>query len=163
MRAWFDTRADSEKMLLGVGALTIIAALYFLLVIDPLSQANARLATRVGAARELQGHLVQLADEVKGLGGGAAKARATLPVGASLLTVVTTSAHLSGVQEHTRKMAPVGANALSLYLDDMPFAQLADWLVKLDEQQGIEVERATIEALPIVGTVRADLTLRARL
>ena len=163
MRAWFDSRVDSEKMLLGVGALTIIAALYFLLVIDPLSQANARLATRVGAARELQGHLVQLADEVKGLGGGAAKARATLPVGASLLTVVTTSAHLSGVQEHTRKMAPVGANALSLYLDDMPFAQLADWLVKLDEQQGIEVERATIEALPIVGTVRADLTLRARL
>ena len=163
MRAWFDSRVDSEKMLLGVGALTIIAALYFLLVIDPLSQANARLATRVGAARELQGHLVQLADEVKGLGGGAAKARATLPVGASLLTVVTTSAHLSGVQEHTRKMAPVGANALSLYLDDMPFAQLADWLVKLDEQQGIEVERATIEALPVVGTVRADLTLRARL
>ncbi len=163
MRAWFDSRTDSEKVLLGMGALSLIGALYFLLLIDPLSQANARLAIRVGAARELQGHLVQLAGEVKVLGGGGAKARATLPAGASLLTVVTTSAYGAGVQQHTRKMAPVGANALSLYLDDIPFAQLADWLVKLDEQQGIEVERATIEALPLVGTVRADLTLRARL
>lgn len=162
MRAWFDSRTDSEKVLLGMGALSVIGALYFLLLIDPLSQANARLVTRVGAARELQGHLLQLVDEVKVLGGGA-KARATLPAGASLLTLVTTSAYGAGVQQHTRKMAPVGTNALSLYLDDIPFAQLADWLVKLDEQQGIEVERATIEALPLVGTVRADLTLRARL
>jgi len=163
MRAWFYSRSDSEQMLLGLGALVVTGALYFLLVIDPLMQANARLATRVGAARELESHLSQLSEEVKSLGGGGNKLRATLPPGASLLNVVTTSAHASGVQEHTRKLAPVGANALSLYLDDMPFAQLANWLVNLDEQQGIEVERATIEALPAVGTVRADLTLKARL
>jgi general secretion pathway protein M len=163
MRAWFESRTESEKILLALGALVVVGALYFLLVIDPLSQANARLATRVGAARELEAHLTQLAAEVKTLGGGGAKARATLPPGASLLNVVTTSAHAAGVQEHTKKMAPVGANALSLYLDDMPFAQLASWLVNLDEKQGIEVERATIEALPAVGTVRADLTLKARL
>lgn len=161
MRAWFDARSASEKILLGLGAMTVGGALYFLLLIDPLSQANARLATRVGAARDLQTHLSQVAAEVQGLGGGA-KARASLPAGASLLSVVTTNAHVSGVQDHTKKMAPVGANALSLYLDDMPYTQLADWLVKLDEQQGIEVERATIEALPVSGTVRADLTLRAR-
>ncbi len=163
MRAWFDTRTDSEKILLTLAALVVTGALYFLLIIDPLSQANTRLAIRVGAARELEAHLTQLSAEIKTLGGGAAKLRATLAPGASLLNVVTTSAHASGVQEHTKKMAPVGANALSLYLDDMPFAQLASWLVSLDEQQGIEVERATIEALPAVGTVRADLTLKARL
>ena len=163
MRAWFVSRSDSEKVLLSVGAITVIGALYFLLIVDPLSQANARLTTRVGAARELQAHLKELASEVKVLGGSAGKVRATLPAGASLLTVVTTSAHVSGVQTHTKKMAPVGANALSLYLDDMPYTQLADWLIKLDEQQGIEVERATIEALPVIGTVRADLTLRARM
>jgi general secretion pathway protein M len=161
MRAWFDARSSSEKILLGLAALTVGGALYFLLLVDPLSQANARLAIRVGAARDLQTHLLQVADEVRSLGGGA-RARATLPVGASLLSVVTTSAHLAGVQDHTKKMAPVGANALSLYLDDMPYTQLADWLVKLDEQQGIEVERATVEALPVSGVVRADLTLRAR-
>ena len=163
MRAWFESRNDSEKLLLTLGALVVLGALYFLLVVDPLSQANARLATRVSAARDLEAHLTALAAEMKTLGGGAAKQRATLPPGASLLNVVTTSAHASGVQEHTKKMAPVGSNALSLYLDDMPFAQLASWLVNLDEQQGIEVERATIEALPVVGTVRADLTLKARL
>ena len=163
MHGWFDSRTEGEKFLLVVAAITVLGALYFLLIVDPLSQANGRLATRVGAARELHGHLLQLADEVKVLGGGAAKIRATLPVGASLLTVVTTSALAAGVQEHTKKMAPVGANALSLYLDDMPYSQLANWLVKLDEQQGIEVERATIEALPVAGTVRAELTLRARL
>ena len=163
MRAWFASRSDSEKVLLSAAAITVIGALYFLLLVDPLSQANERLRTRVGAARDLQAHLKQLADEVKVLGGSAKQARATLPAGASLLTVVTTSAHVSGVQEHTKKMAPVGANALSLYLDDMPYTQLASWLVKLDEQQGIEVERATIEALPVAGAVRADLTLRARM
>ena len=160
MRAWFESRTDSEKMLLGLCALVVTGALYFLLIIDPLSQANGRLATRVSAARELESHLIQLSEEVKTLGGGS-KQRATLPPGASLLNVVTTSAHASGVQEHTKKMAPVGANALSLYLDDMPFAELARWLVNLDEQQGIEVERATIEALPVAGKGRADFTLKA--
>ena len=161
MGAWFESRNDSEKLLLSVGALVIAGALYFLLLIDPLSQANARLAIRVSAAQDLEAHLLKLSEQVKNSGGGAQQ-RATLPPGASLLNVVTTSAYTSGVQAHTRKMAPVGANALSLYLDDMPFAQLASWLVSLDEQQGIEVERATIEALPVVGTVRAELTLRAR-
>jgi len=163
MRAWFESRTNSEKLLLSVGALVVLGALYFLLLIDPLSQANARLATRVSAARDLEAHLTQLSQEVKGLGGGAAKLRTTLPAGASLLNVVTTSAHAAGVQKHTKKMVPVGVNALSLYLDEMPFSELASWLVSLDEQQGVEVERVTIEALPITGTVRADLTLKARL
>lgn len=162
MRAWFESRNESEKRLLTFGALVVAGALYFLLVIDPMSQANARLATRLRAAQDLEAHLTTLAGEMKSLG-GAGKQRTTLPPGASLLNVVTTSAHAAGVQQHTKKMAPVGANALSLYLDDMPFNELAQWLVKLDEQQGIEVERATIEARPITGTVRADLTLKARL
>ena len=161
MRAWLENRTRSEQILLACGALTVLAALYFLLLIDPLTQANARLATRVGAARELEQHLQQLAQEVKTLGGGA-QLRATLPAGASLLAVVTTSAHGAGVQQHTKKMAPVGANAIALYLDEMPYTELAGWLVSLDEQQGVEVERATIEALPVTGTVRADLTLHAR-
>ncbi|MCC6710004.1 MAG: type II secretion system protein M [Gammaproteobacteria bacterium] len=163
MRAWFESRNESEKRLLTLAALVVAGALYFLLVIDPMSQANARLATRLSAAQELQAHLSKLADEMKSLGGAASKQRTTLPPGASLLNVVTTSAHAAGVQQHTKKMAPVGANALSLYLDDMPFNELAQWLVNLDQQQGIEVERATIEALPVIGTVRADLTLKARL
>ncbi len=162
MRAWFDSRNDSEKRLLVLCALVVMGALYFLLIVDPMSQANARLATRLGAARELEAHLVEVANEMQSLGGGA-KQRATLPPGASLLNVVTTSAHAAGVQEHTKKMAPAGANALSLYLDDMPFPKLAAWLVNLDEKQGIEVERATIEALPVAGLVRADLTLKARM
>ncbi len=163
MRAWFESRNESEKRLLTLAALVVAGALYFLLVIDPMSQANVRLATRLSAAQELQAHLSKLADEMKSLGGAASKQRTTLPPGASLLNVVTTSAHAAGVQQHTKKMAPVGANALSLYLDDMPFNELAQWLVNLDQQQGIEVERATIEALPVIGTVRADLTLKARL
>ena len=162
MRAWFESRNPSEKRLLTIAALVVVAALYFLLAVDPIRQANARLTTRLGAAQDLEAHLLQLAGEMKSLGGGA-RPHATLPPGASLLNVVTTSAHAAGVQEHTKKMAPVGANALSLYLDDMPFSQLAAWLVNLDEQQGIEVERATLEALPVTGTVRADLTLKARM
>lgn len=81
MRAWFASRSDSEKVLFSAAAITVIGALYFLLLVDPLSQANARLTTRVGAARELQAHLQQLADEVKVLGGSAKQARATLPAG----------------------------------------------------------------------------------
>ena len=67
MRAWFESRTNSEKLLLSVGALVVLGALYFLLLIDPLSQANARLAIRVSAARDLEAHLTQLSQEVKGL------------------------------------------------------------------------------------------------
>ena len=160
MNAWFAARSDSEKVLLTVGALTVAAALYFLLVLDPMSQANARLATRLAAARDLGAHLTEVAAEAESLG-GQAPSRARLAPNASLLAVVTASAKVADVQPHARKMAPVGARALSLYLEDIPYTKLAAWLVSLDEQAGVEVERANIEA-KAPGVVRADLTLKGR-
>ena len=161
MRSWFEQRTRSEKITLAAGLLVVLAAVYYLLLIEPLTLANARLTTQVSAARDLERHLGELAQELAALQ-GAGGVRANFPASSSLLSVLTTSAHAAGLQEYTKKLAPVSTNAVSLVLDDIPFAALAAWLMALDREQGIEVERVSLAAAAKPGVVSAQLTLKAR-
>ena len=161
MRTWFEQRTRSEQITLGVGAVVLLIALYFLAVIEPLTQANAQLLAQVTAAHALEQRLIELSQEIAVLhahGGGGAN----FAPGASLLSVLTTSAHDAGMQQYTKKVAPVGANAVSLVLDEVPFAPLAAWLIALDREQGVEVERISVAATSKGGVVSAQLTLKAR-
>lgn len=162
MRAWLEQRTQSERRLLMLAGLVVAGALYFLLVLEPLNAANARLRTQIGAAGDLDQRLAAMTQELAGLHGGGGP-RKSFPPDAALLSVITTSAYAEGLQEYTRKMAPLGPHVVSLMLEDVPFAALAGWLVKLDRDQGIEVERVAVSAAKHPGLVDAQLSLKARI
>lgn len=162
MRAWLEQRTQSERRLLLAAGLVVVGALYFLLVLEPLNGANARLRTQIGAATDLERRLAAMTQELAGLHGGGAGPRASFPPDAALLSVLTNSAHAEGLQDYTRKMAPLGPHVVSLMLEDVPFAALAGWLVKLDREQGIEVERVAVSAAKNPGLVDVQLSLKAR-
>ena len=79
----------------------------------------------------------------------------------SLLSVVNTTAAQAGTRELTRRINPLGPRAVSLFIDDVPFTDLARWLTTLDSGHGVEVERAVLDATR-PGLVDAQVTLRAR-
>ena len=161
MRAWLEQRTLAEKRLLGTAALVIAGALYFLLVLEPLTGANARLRTQIGAASDLEAHLAAMSQELARLHGGGSTG-ASFPPDAALLSVLTTSASAEGLQAYTRKMAPLGPHVVSLMLEGVPFPALAAWLVKLDREQGVEVERVAVSAAKASGAVDVQLSLKAR-
>lgn len=158
--AWWEARSASEQRLLAIGACAILAMCYFLLVLEPLWLARERALVQVNAERTLAGELATLAAEAATLRGRVDN-RTRFDPGASLTTVINTSAARAGTQAHTRRMTPLGKTGVTLFLDDVPFTELAAWLATLDAQHGIEVERAMLETRQ-PGLVNAQLTLRAR-
>ncbi|MEQ8234260.1 MAG: type II secretion system protein GspM [Gammaproteobacteria bacterium] len=160
MRAWWQARSPSERIVLGAGAAVVLAALYYVLVVEPLALERERLRVRVGAQLALNSELAAAADEARRLRANTDSRRRFTP-GESILSVVNATAARTGTREFLRRINPVGAGAVSLYLDDVAFADLARWLVMLDEGHGVEVERAVLDAVR-AGVVDAQLTLRAR-
>jgi general secretion pathway protein M len=159
--AWISTRSRSERIGLGLLVVVVFGAAYFLLVWEPLSLAHARLVTRVAAEHDLARYLTDVSARARLL-----EARQTprTPYAGdvNLLTFVTAQARAAGVQAYTRKLTPSGADAINLMLENVPFSTLAGWLVALDEEHGVEVERINVSASKAAGLVMAQIMLRAR-
>lgn len=160
MGGWWSARSSSEQRLLVLGAGAILAALYFLVILEPLGLARERLLVQLEAERSLATDLGALTREAARLRANVDD-RVRFDTRASLTTVVNTSAARAGTQRYTRRMTPLGKTGLSMFLDDVPFTQLAAWLTALDREHGVEVERAMFERKR-AGLVDAQLTLRAR-
>ena len=160
MREWWSSRSVSERRLLGVGMGVIACALYFVLVVEPLTAARTRAELRLAAATALGNELEALAAEAAALrqqGDPRTPWRGDQP----LLAVINTSAIAADTQRATRRLTPLGADAVTVCLDDVEFAALASWLLDLDTRYGVAVERASLDRVR-PGVVDAQLTLRTR-
>ncbi|MGR8921206.1 MAG: type II secretion system protein GspM [Gammaproteobacteria bacterium] len=160
MRQWWQSRTDSERVFLGVGAACLLAAAYFVLLIEPLQERRTLSDLRLRAAAALGRDLAGFAGDAVELR-GQVDTRRRFPADASILSVVNRTAGRAGTQEFTRRITPSGPDAVALFLDDVPFDALAGWLVRLDAEHGVDVERAVLERTE-PGLVDAQLTLRAR-
>jgi general secretion pathway protein M len=160
MRQWWQARSASERRMLGLGMVAVGAALYYLLALEPLLLARERIETRLAAERALGAELSALTAEAARLR-LRGDTRRLFDADGSLLAVVNVSAARAGTQRATKRMTPLGASGVTLFLDDVAFADLATWLVALDVEYGVEVERAALDSVR-PGVVDAQLTLRAR-
>lgn len=160
MRAWFDERSRQEQIVLALGAFIALAAFYFVLLIEPLMNANARYATRLKAEQALHAHLQQVQQEATALRARQTSAVSSVPPGA-LMSLLTTTAEAGGVQANTRRVTPLGPNAVSIVVEALPFTTLTTWLIGLRSEHGVEIEQAAITAGTVGGTVDAELSLHA--
>ena len=142
MRNWFNERSRQEQIVLALGACIVLAALYFVVLIEPLMNANDRYATRLKAEQVLHAHLHQVQREATALRARQLSA-ASVPPGA-LMSLLTTTAEASGVQANTRRVTPLGADAVSIVVEALPFTTLTTWLVGLRSEHGVEIEQAAI-------------------
>lgn len=160
MRQWWTARSPSERRLLLTGALIVCATLYYVLLLEPMLQARKRQLTQLSAAQALHATLDDYAAQATELR-ASSDSRQRFDSDASLLSVVNATAAQAGTRELTRRINPLGPRAVSLFIDDVPFADLARWLTTLDRAHGVEVERAVLDATR-PGLVDAQVTLRAR-
>jgi len=160
MRQWWTARSPSERRLLLAGGLVVFTTLYYVLLLEPLLQARERQLTQLRAAQSLQTAIEDYAAQATQLRANS-DSRRRFDSDASLLSVVNATAAQAGTRERTRRINPLGPRAVSLFIDDVPFDDLARWLTTLDRGHGVEVERAVLDATR-PGLVDAQVTLRAR-
>lgn len=81
-------------------------------------------------------------------------------VGESLIVIIDQSARESGLGSSLSGSQPSGQGNLSVELEKAPFDALVGWLARLSQQNGVQIESATIDSAGQPGTVNASLVLK---
>ena len=153
-RQWLENLAPRERNLVYAAAgLAAIAALYFVVVM-PLHGMNARGSARVQKKAADLAWMQQVAPQVL-----AARAGAAASTNESLVVLVDRTGREAGLGNSVRDQSPSGENGLRLRLEGAPFDVVVAWLATLQQQHGVTVEAATIDAATAPGLVNASLTL----
>jgi general secretion pathway protein M len=143
---------DRRTLLVGV---VIAAILVVLVLILPLDHSVSRLQGQVAKKQTDLLWMRNAAPEI------AAAGRVRGNSGESLIVVVDQSARESGLGNSLAGSQPSGPGELSVQLEKAPFDALVGWLARLSQQNGVQIESATIDTAGQPGTVNATLVLKS--
>jgi general secretion pathway protein M len=154
IRQRFEELAPRERRLVYVaGGFVAVAAVYFIFVM-PLQAYSSRAAGRVAQKTADLAWMQQAAPQVM-----AASAAGGSGSGESLVVLVDRTAREAGLGAAVRDQSPNGDNGLRLRLEGAPFDVLVAWLANLQQQYGVTVDSANVDAATAPGLVNASLTL----
>lgn len=154
LRQWLDGLAARERNLVYVAAAVIGLAIVYLAVVLPVTtSASGRAARITQKSADLQ-WMRQVAPQLQAVAaaGGAASNE-------PLVVLVDRTGRQAGLGSAIRDQSPSGEHGLRLRLEAASFDVLVTWLVVLQQQHGVSVDTATIDAGTAPGLVNASLTL----
>ncbi|WP_455202003.1 type II secretion system protein GspM [Kaarinaea lacus] len=160
MKEWYDGLDPRERRILIAGAAVLIIALLYLLAWEPLVK---KISTLEKTNQENQALLVwmeQSAAEAQQL---QAKLKASGPSGRSkgqsLLGTIDRTAKTSKLDKSVKRVQPDGQTKARVWLENVSFDSMVNWLEKLQRQQGIRIVNTVIEKQDDPGLVNARLVL----
>lgn len=117
------------------------------------------------AARDNAGELLawmqaneQTIQRLGNAGGNNATATADKPAdGRALMALVTRSAGEAGLS--LQRFEPSGEDAIRVWLENAPFAEVAAWLERLNGDHGVVIDQAAMDRASEPGRVSVRLTL----
>lgn len=143
---------DRRTLLIGA---VIAAILFVIAVILPLDRRVSRLHEQVTRKQADLVWMRSAAPEIAAAG----PVRNTS--GESLIVIVDQSARESGLGSSLAGSQPSGRGGLNVQLEKAPFDTLVGWLARLSQQNGVQIESATIDTAGSPGTVNASLVLKS--
>ena len=142
---------DRRTLLVG----GVIVAILIVLAILQLDHSVSR----------LQGQVAKKQADLVWMRNAAPEIAAAGPVrsnsGESLIVVVDQSAREAGLGNSLAGSQPSGPGELNVQLEKAPFDALVGWLARLSQQNGVQIESATIDTAGQPGTVNATLVLKS--
>ena len=155
LRARFDSLAERERRLVMIGGAVALVLLVFA-VVAPLERGVSQSAARVTRKQSDLGWMRQM-------GPALAVAPQAAPANPeSLIVLVDRSAREAGLGQALTGSQPSGNGALRTQFEKAEFNRLLDWVAQLAQQQGVQVESASFDAVADVpGTVNAVIVLRS--
>jgi len=154
IRQRFEELAPRERRLVYLAGGFVAAAAIYFIVVMPLQAYSSRAASRVAQKSADLAWMQQAAPQV--MAAGAAGGGGS---GESLVVLVDRTAREAGLGASVRDQSPNGDNGLRLRLEGAQFDVLIAWLVNLQQQYGVTVASANVDAATAPGLVNASLTL----
>jgi general secretion pathway protein M len=146
--------SERDRRVLLVGG-AMAAILFVLAVIMPLDHSVSRLHDQV---TRKQADLVWMRNAAPEI---AAAGPVRSNSGESLIVIVDQSARESGLGSSLAGSQPSGAGNLNVQLQKAPFDALVGWIARLSEQNGVQIESATIDSAGEPGLVDASIVLKS--
>jgi type II secretory pathway component PulM len=156
LRQWLGGLSARERSLVYVGASLLGVAIIYLAVVLPLTSAAAKRAARIEQKAADVAWMRQVAPQVMA---ATAASGGTASSEESLVVLVDRTGRQAGLGSAIRDQSPSGEHGLRLRLEAASFDVLVTWLAVLQQQYGVTVDAATIDAGGAPGLVNASLTL----
>lgn len=149
-----------QQALMVLGIAVFLGLLYFAIWRPAASYHDNAVSSRENAEELLAWMDANRASLQRLSGGvsGASSANVDKPAdGRALMALVTRSAGESGLS--LQRFEPSGNDAIRVWLDGVPFGQVASWLEILNQDNGVEIEQASMDRQNEPGRVSVRLTL----
>lgn len=155
LRDFWNQRAPRERLALGAAVTVIVAAVVYLLLIEPAATGILRLERSLPAARTQAAQLDQLLAEVASL-----KARpqvAVLPP-AEARAALEKSLEAAGLK--AGRIAALADGDLQMTFANVPYAAWSTWLAGAERQLGARAHVVTARATATPGAADIEMVLR---
>lgn len=156
-RAWFDGLAPRERVLVAAAAVMVLVAIVVIGVVRPLAGARAAALAQIEDKQAVLADIERVAARFGPQSGAAA--RQAQPSGESLVVLVDRTSRSRGLAPYLKRNEPDGNASIRLRFENVPFDELAAWLVELQATQGIAVATANADPGDATGRVTANLQL----
>jgi general secretion pathway protein M len=154
VRDWLDNLSARERNLVYVAGGLLALALVYLVLVMPFQVSGKKLNARVQQKSADLAWMQAAAPQAVAAAGVAQSAG-----GESLVVLVARTAREAGLGESLRDQSPDGDAGLRLRIEAASFDTLVTWLGSLQQQYGVTIDSATIDAAA-PGLVNATLSLK---
>ena len=161
MKAWLESLAARERIMVIVGATALVLFLLYALIWSPVRSGYLDLQESVAVKRDTAVWMQESAQRLAQL------KRSRGPVarglgGQSLLALADKTARSDGLADALKRVEPEGSNNVKVWLEGASFDVVISWLGSLSNKYGINVDTVTLERVSeMAGRVNARLTLQA--
>lgn len=153
VRDWLGNLSARERNLVYAAAALATLALLYLVIVLPFTTTTSRMSARVEQkSADLAWMRAQAPHAVSAAGMSQSRS------GESLVVIVDRTARQAGLGATLRDQSPNGNTGLRLRMEAASFDTLVTWLAVLQQQYGVGIESATIDAAA-PGLVNATLSL----
>ncbi len=156
LRQWLGGLSPRERNLVYLASAVLTVALIYFALVLPITSLAAKRAASVEQKSADLAWMRQVAPQVIA---AAAAGGGTAGSDESLVVLVDRTGRQAGLGSAIRDQSPSGEHGLRLRLEAAPFDVLVTWLAVLQQQHGVSVDAATIDAGSAPGLVNASLTL----
>ena len=155
LRDRFAGLEPRERNLVYAAAALLAVALVYLVLVLPLTATHGKMSARVGQKSADLAWMRQVAPQAIAAAGVARGGES----GESLVVIVDRTAREAGLGAALRDQSPDGTAGLRIRLEGAAFDTLVTWLANLQQQHGVAVDVAMIDAAG-PGLVNATLGLK---
>ncbi|MFV1982464.1 MAG: type II secretion system protein GspM [Thiohalomonadales bacterium] len=158
MKAYFTNLNPREQKLVLAAAFFVVLFLPYQFIYAPFQDNLTKMETKVTESQKNIVWMKSKSLEVRKLKGSSNSSKKSKQ---SLLSLIETTTKKSKLNKNLRKVQPAGSSNVKVWLDEVAFDNLMQWLDILVVTHGLTIQDITIEKQSNKGIVNARINMSA--